>query len=256
MDGRETPKLSIVIPALNEAERLPKTLSRLNEYLAGRTFTWEILVVSNGSTDATEDVVRAVAENMPCLRLLAIAERGKGIAVRTGALASRGEIVFTCDADLSMPPELLERFLSAADGADIVVGSREATGARRFGEPSYRHVMGRVFNYVVKLLAVRGIADTQCGFKAFRRQAAWHLFSQQTVNGFGFDVETLYLARKFGYSVDEIGIDWHFDADSRVRPGIDTLTMLSEVLMIRLRDLFGRYHAAPSRAASGGDIAR
>lgn len=249
--------LSIVIPALNEAGRLPRTLARLHGYLRSQSYRWEIIVVSNGSTDATEEVVRRAAAEMPQLRLICLSERGKGLACRAGALESRGEVVFLCDADLSMPPETLERFLDASERVDVVAGSREAPGARRYSEPRHRHLMGRVFNHLVQLLAVPGISDTQCGFKAIRRHAARHIFSQLTVAGFGFDVELLFLARKFGYAIEELPIEWYFDADSRVRPGTDTLAMVSEVCMIRLRNLLGRYHRpAVTPAPTGTEVGR
>lgn len=245
MPDRRPPRLSIIIPAYNEARRLPSSLCRLHEYLRGQDISWEIIVVSNGSTDGTEELVRERIPNVPGLQLMTMTGRGKGMAARAGALRSWGEVVVTCDADLSMPPENLKRFLEAIEDADVVIGSREAPGARRFDEPWKRHVMGRVFNHLVRLLAVRGIRDTQCGFKAFRRDVADHLFGQQYLTGFGFDVELLYLAQKFGYRVVELPIDWYFDADSRVQPGIDTMNMVSEVAMIRLRDLLRRYRPAP-----------
>lgn len=198
-------------------------------------------MVSNGSSDGTEDIVREAAERIPNLDLVALRQRGKGVASRFGALRSRGEIVFLCDADLSMPPENLAHFIEAMKTADIVVGSREAPGARRYNEPGYRHLMGRVFNTLVRLLAVPGVDDTQCGFKAFSREAADELFDRQMITGFGFDVELLYLARKYGYRIRELGIEWHFNDDTRVRAGADTLNMLGELLMIRYRDLIGRY---------------
>lgn len=197
--------------------------------------------MSNGSTDETDRVTRAAQESIPQLRLVSIRERGKGIAARTGALASRGAVVFLCDADLSMPAEQLDRFLERMPGVDVVAGSREAPGSQRFGEPWRRHLMGRLFNRLVQLVAVRGINDTQCGFKAFSRAAVDDLFARQTVSGFGFDVELLYLARKLGYSVEELPIDWYFDSDTRVRPGIDSLDMFREVLLVRWRDVLGHY---------------
>lgn len=233
--------LSIVIPALNEAGRLPSTLDRLHEYLREQSYRWEIIVVSNGSTDGTEAVVNEACRRIPNLELITLRQRGKGLASRFGALRSKGEIVFLCDADLSMPPETLARFIEAIQDADVVAGSREAPGARRYDEPGYRHVMGRVFNTLVRVLAVPGISDTQCGFKAFRRDAADELFDRQMITGFGFDVELLYLARKYGYRVAELGIEWYFNTDTRVRAGADTLNMVGELLMIRYRDLIGRY---------------
>jgi dolichyl-phosphate beta-glucosyltransferase len=253
----QAPRLSIVIPAYNEEHRLSATLHRLHEYLTTQDYSWEILVVSNGSTDDTVGLVERVAARQPHLQLIDIPERGKGIASRTGALQSRGEIVFLCDADLSTPPESLAAFLREIERADVVAGSREASGSQRFLEPRHRHFMGRVFNRLVQTIAVKGIEDTQCGFKAIRRQAAVDLFSEQRLNGFAFDVELLYLARKYGYSIKELGIEWHFDDDSRVRPGIDTLGMVKELIMIRVRDAFGVYRAcatspAPGRGEIGG----
>ncbi len=235
------PRLSIVIPAYNEERRLPGTLERLHAYLSQQPYAWEIIVVSNASTDATEDVVHEASNGVANLHLICINERGKGIAVKKGALQSRGDFVFLCDADMSMPPTQIETFFEAAVTTDIVIGSREAPGSVRMGEPSHRHLMGRVFNRLVQWLAVGGLNDTQCGFKLIRREAAQRLCTMQTVNGFGFDVELLYLARKLGYSVHEVPVEWHFDHDTRVRPGVDTVTMVVEVLMIRLRDLMGQY---------------
>lgn len=251
----QPPHLSIVIPAYNEERRLPSTLARLHDYLSRQSYRSEIVVVSNGSTDGTDAIVLEAVQRFPDLRLISIPERGKGRAVREGALHSRGQIVFLCDADLSMPPEHLAPFLLAAEDADVVVGSREALGARRYDEPWHRHLMGRVFNGLVQLLIVPDIRDTQCGFKAFRREAADTLFPLQTIPGWGFDVELLHLARKNGYRIRELGIEWYFDADTRVRPGIDTLGMLREILLVRLRDLRGQYHAPANTVAAGEDHA-
>lgn len=201
--------------------------------------------MSNGSTDETDAMVREYGRHIPGLQLISLTGKGKGLAARAGALRSWGDLVFICDADLSMPPESIGDFIAAGENAHVVVGSREAPGAHRYHEPWRRHVMGRIFNYLVHLLAVRGIQDTQCGFKAFSREAADHLFGQQFVTGFGFDVELLYLAQKFGYTMTEIPIDWYFDADSRVRPGVDTVNMATEVCMIRVRDALRRYQPPP-----------
>lgn len=228
---------------------------RLHAYLREQAYRWEIIVVANACTDSTEEIVRECVPHMPGLQLISLTGRGKGLAVRAGAIRSWGDVVFICDADLSMPPEALEEFLLAVESADVVVGSREANGARRYSEPWHRHLMGRIFNYLVQVLAVRGIMDTQAGFKAFRRGAADHLFGQQFVTGWGFDVELLFLARKFGYSITEVPIEWHFDADSRVRPGVDTFNMVTEVIMIRLRDALHRYHG-PSVREQGANRGR
>lgn len=256
-EAQSSPYVSVVIPAYNEERRIPATLRRLHTYLAEQAYTWEIIVVSNGSTDRTAEAVTECGRSIPNVALIQIQEKGKGIASKTGALQSRGEVVFLCDADLSMPADGLDRILEAARAVDIAAGSREAPGAQRFQEPWYRHLMGRVFNLLVQLLAVSGVEDTQAGFKAFRRPAADQLFGQQTLKGFGFDVELLYLARKYGYSALEVPIDWYFDADTRVRPGIDTLSMLGELVQIRVRDLTGRYaKPAAARAENGGKVVR
>lgn len=241
--------MSIVIPAYNEEKRLPKTLARLHAYLQQQSYEWEIIVVSNGCTDETDAIVRQAAKMVPSLYLVTVRERGKGLACKDGALRSRGKVVFLCDADLSMPPESIGTFLTELEGADVVAGSREAPGARRYGEPWHRHLMGRVFNRVVQLFAVPGMQDTQCGFKAFSRRAARDLFGKQMLVGFGFDVELLYLARRSGYRIKELPIDWYFDSDTRVRPGVDSFRMIAEVVHIRLSDALGHYRA---REASPG----
>lgn len=240
-----SPHLSIVIPAYNEQYRLPATLTDLHEFLRVQPYTSEIIVVENGSTDDTDLVVEDLARTIPYLRLLQLEERGKGRAVRAGVLEARGEVVFLCDADLSMPATEIPRFLrTIRDGCDVVAGSREGAGAVRYGEPAHRHMMGRVFNKVVQLLAVPGLNDTQCGFKAFAAAPARELFMRQTLNGWAFDVEILYLARKMSYRIGELPIEWHFNDDSRVQPFKDTLDMVREIVRIRINDVTGAYTAA------------
>lgn len=211
-------------------------------------------MVCNGCVDRTVDIAGTASAEDARIRVLELKERGKGIAARTGGLTAEGEIVFLCDADLSMPPERLADFFQSIERADVVAGSREALGSHRYEEPWHRHMMGRVFNRLVQAAAVPGIEDTQCGFKAFRREAAQDLFSQQTVTGWGFDVELLFLARKYGYVVEELGIDWFFDLDTRVRPGIDTLQMLREVAMVRIRNFRGLYRSAGQTQPDRGSM--
>ncbi len=236
------PHLSVVIPAFNESARIVPTLDRVGEYLGGQDFEWEVLVVDDGSSDDTGSLVTAWAEGRENVRLVPRDHFGKGWAVRAGMLEARGAYRFMCDADLAMPIEWLASFLSKIDaGADIVIGSREATGARRFDEPWHRHVMGRVFNLVVRALAVKGFQDTQCGFKCFRDEAAVELFSRQRAKGMGFDAEILFLAQKRGYRIDELPVDWYYQTISKVRPIADTIGMVKDTFLIRLRDIFGRY---------------
>jgi dolichyl-phosphate beta-glucosyltransferase len=199
-------------------------------------------VVDDGSTDGTCRLVEDFLASHPTVRLLRNPHRGKGHAVKTGMLAAAGEYRFQCDADLSMPIEELEKFLPPArNHFDIAIGSREVRGAHRYHEPAYRHLMGRAFNLLVRLLATRGLADTQCGFKCYRGEVAEDLFPLQTTQGFGFDVEILYLAQKRGLHIVEVPISWYHNADSKIRPLQDTTAMVRETLMIRWNDLRGLY---------------
>ena len=196
------PRLSVVIPAYNEAARILPTLDAVAAHLSAQPFTWEVVVVDDGSSDGTPNLVESWAHGEPRVRVESIPHAGKGWAVRRGMLAATGRLRFMCDADLAMPIAHIDDFLRRIDdGYDVVIGSREAEGARRFDEPTLRHVMGRVFNWTVKAIAVPGIQDTQCGFKCFRAAAAEDLFRLQRVPGFGFDVEILHLALKRGYRV-------------------------------------------------------
>ena len=234
--------LSVVIPAYNEERRLPETLETLCAYLATQAYSWEIVVADDGSDDGTPAVVQRAAQNDQRVKLLSLPHRGKGWAVKNGMLAVGGELRFLCDADLSMPISLLDRLLPHGDSPpDVVIGSREAPGARRIGEPRRRWLMGRVFNTMTRILATPGIGDTQCGFKVFRAAAAEALFSLQTLDGFAFDAEILFLARQRGFRVAEIGIDWHYRSESKVRPIRDGWRTLRDLLIIRRRSLTGRY---------------
>ena len=172
----------------------------------------------------------------PRVRVLPLAHGGKGWAVRHGMLAAHGEFRLLCDADLSVPIEQVERLLPPQSGtAEVAVGSREAPGAARYGEPARRHLMGRAFNSLVQRMASLGLADTQCGFKCFRGEAADRLFGQSTMNGFSFDVEVLHLARRSGLTIAEIGVDWHYREHSKVRPFRDSISMTLDLLRIRWR---------------------
>ena len=233
--------LSVVIPAYNEETRLPETLAAIRDYLAAKPYTWEIIVANDGSADATGDIVSGFAGAEPRIRLLDLPHRGKGSAVKAGMLAARGDYRFLCDADLSMPIGFLERLLPPDSDAVIVIGSREAAGARRVGEPRRRWLMGRVFNAMTRLIAVPGISDTQCGFKVYPAGAAETLFPLQTLDGFAFDAEILFLARRFGFSVAEVGIEWHYMAESKVRPFRDGWRTLRDLIVIRWRWMNGRY---------------
>ena len=172
---------------------------------------------------------------------------GKGWAVKQGMLRARGQYRFLCDADLSMPIEQLSRFLPPeAPAADVVIGSREVSGARRIGEPFGRHLMGRIFNYLVRLLVVPGVQDTQCGFKCFKGSVAEELSSLQRQRGFAFDVELLFLARRRNLTISEVPIDWYYRSHSKVRPLWDSLRMVGGLISIRWSHLRGRYENSAS----------
>jgi dolichyl-phosphate beta-glucosyltransferase len=228
------PWLSIVIPAHNEEHRLPPSLKKIDAFVQSQDLPVEVIIVENGSMDRTVEVAEAFAKDHPYVRVIEAAVRGKGLAVKVGMQAARGEFRFICDADLSMPIEEISKFLPPhSDGYDLIIATREGPQANRVGEPEYRHIMGRVLNWIIKITAVRGIEDTQCGFKMFARYAAEDLFEVQQMVGIGFDIELLYIARKRGYKIKEVPITWYFDADSRMRLVHDSLHILLEILAIR-----------------------
>lgn len=236
------PFLSIVIPAHNEESRLPRTLEQVFAYLAAQDYEAEVVVVENGSSDRTFEVAREFAAQHPRLRVLQNLERGKGGAVRLGMLQAAGRYRFICDADLSMPIEEVGKFLPPQlDGFDVAIGSREAPGAIRYNEPGYRHWGGRLINLVIRMLILPGLQDTQCGFKCFTAAAVEKLFTRQTLTGWSFDIELLYLARRAGMTLREIPIHWHFDADSKVSAVRDALKMIGDIFRIHLNSLRGRY---------------
>jgi len=209
--------LSVVVPAFNEAARISRTINDIREELDRLGGEAELIVVDDGSVDETAAIVAEAARADGRVKLVRAAHAGKGATVRRGMLDARGTWRFLADADLSMPISELKRFLdAAAKGGDIIVGSREAKGARRVGEPWLRHVIGRGFNWAVKLLVLRGIDDTQCGFKLFSARAAQLLFPLQQLDGFGFDVEILFLARRGGLVIREVPITWVYRRESKV----------------------------------------
>ena len=244
------PLLSLIIPAYNEAERLPPSLEQIHAFLSKQPFSAEIIVVENGSTDGTYAIVERLQKQIANLKLLHEDTPGKGWAVRQGMLAARGEFRFICDADLSMPIEEVARFLPPAlNNMPIAIASREAPGAVRYDEPEYRHLIGRAFNSMVRLMLLPGLQDTQCGFKCFRADAAEAVFPLVTIRGWTFDVEALFIARKMGYAIIEVPIPWRYYPRSRVKVLRDSLQMGMDLLRIRLNALKGIYkrgqHAQP-----------
>jgi glycosyltransferase involved in cell wall biosynthesis len=236
------PFLSIVIPAHNEEKRLPRTLEQVFAFLAGQGYEAEVVVAENGSTDQTLQVAQAYAAQHPELHVLQIDGRGKGLAVREGMLAANGEYRFICDADLSMPIEEVSKFLPPAlDGFDIAIGSREARGSVRYNEPPYRHWGGRAINLAIRLLILPGLQDTQCGFKCFTARAAEQLFPLQTLTGWSFDIELLYMARRRGMRIREIPIHWYYDPDTKIKAVRDAINMLKDILRIHQNAWRGAY---------------
>ena len=241
-----SPFFSIIIPAYNEEKRLPNTLEQVFRFLEEQPYTSEVIVVENGSNDRTYETAKEFTKQHKNLHLIHDAQRGKGGAVQRGVREARGEYVLFCDADLSMPVEEINKFLPPAlNDFDIAIASREAPGAVRYNEPYYRHLTGRVFNMLIRLMVLPNLQDTQCGFKCLRAEVARDIFRFQTLTGWAFDVELLYIARHHGYRVIEIPIDWYFNADSKVRVLRDSWRMFVDLLVIRRNARRGLYDLKP-----------
>lgn len=234
------PFLSVIIPAFNEEQRLPKTLDQVLTFLKSQPYQSEILVVENASQDNTYQVAEQFASqhNTQELPVEVIREsvQGKGAAVKRGIFATKGEYRFMCDADLSMPVTEINRFFPPnLEQVDISIASREAPGAVRYNEPTYRHLVGRVFNTLIRILALPGLNDTQCGFKCFRAPIAEELFNEMTITGWSFDVEILYLAQQRSYRILEIPIPWYYNPDSHISVFKDSMQMALDIFKIRFR---------------------
>jgi dolichyl-phosphate beta-glucosyltransferase len=234
--------LSIIIPAHNEERRLPSTLEQIHTFLQGQPYPAEVLIVENGSLDQTYQIAREFADEHPQFQVLRETARGKGLAVRFGMLKATGAYRFMCDADLSMPVAEIDHFLPPGlTGFDIAIASREAPGAVRYNEPPYRHLGGRLINTMIRLLALPGLNDTQCGFKCFRAEVAEDLFRRQTLKGWSFDIELLFIARRRKYKVIEIPIPWYFNPDSKLSAVQDAVKMGLDIFSIRLNAARGLY---------------
>ncbi len=235
-------RVSIVIPAFNEESRLGETLDELTTFLDAQPWDWEVRVVDDGSADGTARVVEEWARRYPNVVLQREPHRGKGGAVKAGVMAASAPFRFICDADLAMPVGELPRFLPPNLSAfDVAIGSREGHGARRVGEPLIRHVAGRVFNFAVQQLTVRGIEDTQCGFKMFTAAAIEAIFPLVHVDGWAFDIEVLCIARARGLRIVEVPIEWHYGRQSQLNLLRDGVAMFRELLRIRSRARSGAY---------------
>jgi len=244
---------SIVIPAYNEAHRLGATLERVLGYIREQGLDSEVLVVNDGSTDNTAGIVRSFAEKNPSLRLIENpGNRGKGYSVRNGMLNARGRILLFSDADLSSPIEEAPKLFSAlAEGADIAIGSRWLRAELQTQrQPLHRQLFGRIFNLLLRITLGLQFADTQCGFKAFKRRAALAAFPLQKIERWGFDPEILFLARKFGFAVKEVPVAWGHSGGARINPVLDGARMFAEMLRIRWYDMTGKYEGEPALPAA------
>ncbi len=249
------PQFSIVIPAYNEADKITPTITQVISFMRGFCESFEVLVVDDGSSDSTPDIVENYANEHRELRLIKNQHKGKGPAVYAGMKAAKGNFIYMADADLSTPIEELKKLYNwiTEHDYDIVIASREGVGATRVGEPSYRHLMGRVFNYFVQTVALKGINDSQCGFKLFKRKAAKDIFQRLHIYGEkasdlgkksymgAFDVEVLYLARKLGYRIKEVPVSWTYVNTTRLNPLTDSFKMAFDVLKVRINDFKGLY---------------
>lgn len=245
----DEPQYSIVIPAFNEQARIGATLDRVMECVEVRGWDVEVLVVNDGSRDKTSAIVLEMARRYPHLRLIENgSNHGKGYSVRNGILQARGAIVMFTDADLSAPIEEAERLFTAiADGADVAIGSRWLDRSRQtLQQPVYRRFFGRCFNWLTRMVMNLPLKDTQCGFKAFRREAAQTIFIRQRIERWGFDPEILYIALRLGLRVEEVAVTWGHDDRSRISYLKDGMKMLQDLLKVRFYSLAGYYDGAAS----------
>lgn len=225
------------MPAFDEEARLPAALARMREHYGEQAYSWEIVVVSDGSTDGTNAYVEGVSAEEPRVKLLAYSpNRGKGHAVRTGMLAAEGDLLLFCDADGATPQEETAKLLRAINaGADVAIGSRPLKeSALEVRQPWYRELAGRAFNKAVQILGIRGIDDTQCGFKIFRRDVGRDVFARCKTDGFGFDFEALMIARDLGYEIAEVPVRWRHQEGSKVSLVRDGVRMLRDLIRLRM----------------------
>jgi dolichyl-phosphate beta-glucosyltransferase len=245
---------SIVIPAYNESQRVVRTLDRVLAYIAQQNWTAEVIVVNDGSRDNTAEIINGFAQRHPIVRLVENpGNRGKGYSVRNGMLHATGDIVLFSDADLSSPiEEATKLFASLAAGADVAIGSRWLRSELQTErQPLYRQLFGRIFNLLLRVFLGIRFKDTQCGFKAFTRQAAAAVFPRQRIERWGFDAELIFLSQKLGFRVDEIPVSWAHDERSKISPLKDGLNMFLDILRVRWNDLTGKYDGPqPSVAAA------
>ncbi len=230
--------LSVVIPAYNEERNIRESLRRIESFMALQRYDWECIVSSDGSKDRTVEWVSDFVKTHPSGRFKLLSNEkneGKGFTVRRGILASRGKFILVTDADLSAPIKEVDKLINALEsGYDIAIGSRAVRAEGADVQQSLkRRVAGRVFNFLVRLIILKGFLDTQCGFKCFKKEAAFKLFGMQKLNGFSFDVEILYLAKKYGFKIKEVAVMWRQAPGTHVRLARDSFAMIKDLLKIR-----------------------
>jgi len=250
-DDLESLSFSIVLPAYNEAARIKASLDQVMRYAGQHCGTIEVIVVNDGSSDATADIVRQYAVQHPSLRLIENpGNRGKGFSVRNGMLHAHGDVLLFSDADLSSPIQEADKLFAAVEaGADVAIGSRWVRKELQvIPQPIHRQLLGRMFNLALRMVLGLNFKDTQCGFKAFRRSAAELVFAQQKIERWGFDPELLYLAKRAGLRIEEVPVGWAHSEGTRINPLRDGLRMFAELFQIRWNAISGRY--SQSRAIS------
>jgi dolichyl-phosphate beta-glucosyltransferase len=232
------PELSIVIPCFNEEQRLPRTIEQIERYLDSRAISYELILVDDGSADGTRMIMDAAAERSTSVRIEALPQnRGKGRALAVGVAAANGSQILVTDADLSTPIEELDKLQAAmAAGAGVAIASRAVRGSRvELSQPIYRVLMGKTFNVIVQVVLLPGIKDTQCGFKLFRADVAHDAFAKLSTDGFGYDPEVLYRARRQGVRIAEVPVVWRNSSPTKVNPIRSSYDMFKHVLRVRFR---------------------
>ena len=236
--------LSLIIPAYNEEKRILPTLEKVYSYLSKQDYSFEIIIVDDGSTDETVKIVKNFIKNKRMVNVLTNGEnRGKGFTVKNGILSAKGNYIFFTDADLSTPIEELEKCIPhLTDNFDIVIGSRSLPESNiEIRQPFYREKMGKIFNLLVKMFLLKGVIDTQCGFKGFKKDAVKNIFNRSVIDGFSFDVETIFLAQKYKFKIKEIPVRWRNSELSKVSPIKHSLQMFFDLMHIRFNNLKGNY---------------
>ena len=241
--GKYSYDVSIVIPAYNEERRIGETLRAIDRYFDGKPLTRQIIVVNDGSSDNTAEVLDALRGEITDLIVISDSpNHGKGYAVKKGVEASRGEYILFADADNATPIEEFDKFYPLLKDNKVVIGSRYLSESNIVvGQPRYRVLIGRIGNMLIQFLLLKGVRDTQCGFKAFQHEAAREIFSRMRINGFGFDIEILCIACLLNFPVKEAPVSWYNSSESRIRPIKDAIRTFGELVCIKLNLLTGRY---------------